>query len=179
MHRLILKLVFWYISSFVLPNQNEISFPNGRVNLLLNTPCWKTNDVLFFYNRYPCLQANRIKHDPSCCDDPEKLRTFLRQKNYLTTTIWHIFCFVLLMKKIEILRKILDNHQTWWWLTTGVTGPPKGQLISTCLFGIFNSSKKRTKKFNFTNMVRQVELILFFFWENWRHQKYIFELTDL
>ena len=101
LHRQILNLVFWYFSSFVLPNQNEISFPNGRVNLLLNTPCWKTNDVLFFYNRYPCLQANRIKHDPSCCDDPEKLRTFLRQKNHLTTTIWHIFCFALLMKKIE------------------------------------------------------------------------------
>ena len=45
---LVIKLVFWYISFFVLPNQNEISFPNNRVNLLLNTPCWKTNDVLFF-----------------------------------------------------------------------------------------------------------------------------------
>ena len=36
----------------------------------------------------------------------------------------------------------------------------KGQLISKCLFGIFNSPKKRTKKFEFTNMVPQVELFL-------------------
>ena len=35
----------------------------------------------------------------------------------------------------------------------------KGQLISKCLFGIFNSPKKRTKKFDFTTtMVPQVEL---------------------
>ena len=39
---------FLIFLSFVLPNQNEISFPNNWVNLLLNTPCWKTNDVLFF-----------------------------------------------------------------------------------------------------------------------------------
>ena len=29
----------------------------------------------------------------------------------------------------------------------------KGQLISKCLFGVFNSSKKRTKKFDSTTMV--------------------------
>ena len=34
----------------------------------------------------------------------------------------------------------------------------KGQLISKCLFGFFNSPKKRTKKFDFTTMVPQVEL---------------------
>ena len=28
----------------------------------------------------------------------------------------------------------------------------KGQLISKCFFGIFNSPKKRTKKFDFTSM---------------------------
>ena len=32
----------------------------------------------------------------------------------------------------------------------------KGQLISKCLFGIFNSSKKRMKKFNLITMVPQV-----------------------
>ena len=42
----------------------------------------------------------------------------------------------------------------------------KGQLISKCLFGIFNSPKKRTKKFDFTTMVTQVELLLFVFREN-------------
>ena len=34
----------------------------------------------------------------------------------------------------------------------------KGQLISKCLFGGFNSPKKRTKKFDFTTMVPQFEL---------------------
>ena len=31
-------------------------------------------------------------------------------------------------------------------------GPIKGQIISKCLFGIFNSPKKRTIKFNSTTM---------------------------
>ena len=55
----------------------------------------------------------------------------------------------------------------------------KDQLISKCLFGIFNSPKKQTKKFDFTTMVPQVELFSFVFWENWRHQKDISKLTDL
>ena len=46
------------------------------------------------------------------------------------------------------------------------SGNTKGQLISKCLFGIFNSPKKRMKKFDFTTMVPQVELFLFVFWEN-------------
>ena len=32
----------------------------------------------------------------------------------------------------------------------------KGQLISECLFGIFNSSKKRTKKFDLTTLRCQI-----------------------
>ena len=55
----------------------------------------------------------------------------------------------------------------------------KGQLISKCLFCIFNSSQKRMSKFDITTMVPQVELFLFVFWENWRHQKDISKLTDL
>ena len=53
----------------------------------------------------------------------------------------------------------------------------KGQLILKCLFGIFNSPKKLTKKFDFTTMVPQVELFSFVFWENWRHQKNYFEIN--
>ena len=45
---------------------------------------------------------------------------------------------------------------------------PKGQSISKCFFGMFNSPKKRTKKFDFTTNVPQVELFLFVLWENWR-----------
>ena len=39
----------------------------------------------------------------------------------------------------------------------------KGQLISKCLLGIFNSPKKRMKKFDSTTMVPQVEWFLFVF----------------
>ena len=52
----------------------------------------------------------------------------------------------------------------------------KGQLISKYLFGIFNSPKKQTKKFDFTTMVPQVELFSFVFWENWRHLKRHFKI---
>ena len=55
----------------------------------------------------------------------------------------------------------------------------KGQLISECLFGIFNSHKKQTKKFDFITMVPKVKFISFIFWENLRHQKDISKLTDL
>ena len=41
----------------------------------------------------------------------------------------------------------------------------KGPFISKCLFGIFNSLEKRTKKFNFTAaMIPQVQLFSFVFW---------------
>ena len=39
----------------------------------------------------------------------------------------------------------------------------KGHLISKWLFGILNSPKNWTKKFNFTTMIPQVDLFLFFF----------------
>ena len=55
----------------------------------------------------------------------------------------------------------------------------KGQLISKCLFSIFNSSKKQMIKFDFTTMVPQVKLFSFIFWENWKHQKDISKLIDL
>ena len=54
----------------------------------------------------------------------------------------------------------------------------KGQLISKCLFGVFNSSKKRMKKFDLTTMIPLVDLFSFVFWENWRHRKDISKLTD-
>ena len=41
----------------------------------------------------------------------------------------------------------------------------KGQLISKCLFVVLNSSKKRTKKFDLTTVIPQVELFSFNFWK--------------
>ena len=55
----------------------------------------------------------------------------------------------------------------------------KGHLISKCLFGVFNFSKKQTKKFDFTTIVSQVELFSFIFWKNSKIQKDILKLTDL
>ena len=55
----------------------------------------------------------------------------------------------------------------------------KGQLISKCFFGIFNSSKKRTKKFDLTTLIPQVELFLFVFGRIQNTKKDIWKLTDL
>ena len=54
--------------------------------------------------------------------------------------------------------------------------PPKGQLISKCLFCIFNSPKKRTKKFDFTTLVPQVKLFLFGFLGELKTPKRHFEI---
>ena len=42
----------------------------------------------------------------------------------------------------------------------------KGQLISKRLYGILNSSKKRTKKFDITTMIHISGRISFVFWKN-------------
>ena len=48
-----------------------------------------------------------------------------------------------------------------WLVNWGIV--TKGQLISKGLFGILNSSKKQTKKFDITTMVLQVDLFSFGF----------------
>ena len=53
----------------------------------------------------------------------------------------------------------------------------KGQLISKGLFGILNSSKKRTKKFDLTTMIPQVDLFSFVFWKNLKTPKRHFEIN--
>ena len=52
----------------------------------------------------------------------------------------------------------------WIWLYNKAAAFTKGQLISKCLFGIFNSPKKRTKnltlpKFRFFKKATQYETI--------------------
>ena len=80
-------------------------------------------------------------------------------------------------------HKVLQMSKLWFSrflnLKKKILCKCKGQLISKCLFGIFNSPKKWTKKIIFTAMVTQVELFSFVFWENWRHQKDISKLTDV
>ena len=55
----------------------------------------------------------------------------------------------------------------------------KGQTSSKWFFRAVVSSKKRMKEFYFTAMKPQVDLYLFVFGRNWRHQKNITKLTDL
>ena len=51
----------------------------------------------------------------------------------------------------------------------------EGQLISKCLFGVFNSSKKRTKKIALSTMIPQVKLFCVRFLEELKTPKRLFE----
>ena len=53
----------------------------------------------------------------------------------------------------------------------------KGQLISVGLFDIFNSPKKKKKKFNFTAMITQVDFFSFVFWKKLKTRKRNFEIN--
>ena len=55
----------------------------------------------------------------------------------------------------------------------------KGQTKSKWFFQANVSSKKQTNEFYFSTMKPQVDLFLFIFGGNWRHQKDISKLTDL
>ena len=61
---------------------------------------------------------------------------------------------------LEIIKKKVHLRKSFVYLSQ-----TKGQLISKCLFGIINPTKKRAKNSTFT-MLPQVELFLFIFWEN-------------
>ena len=54
----------------------------------------------------------------------------------------------------------------------------KGQIISKGHFGVFNSSKKQTKIFDFTTtMIPQVDFFSFVFWEKLKTPKKHFEIN--
>ena len=55
----------------------------------------------------------------------------------------------------------------------------KGQLISKCLLGVFNTPEKLKKKFDFTTMVPQVDLFSFVFWRKSKTPKTISKLSGL
>ena len=74
---------------------------------------------------------------------------------------WKFLYYVKIENWKDIKAKMFDQK-----VFQHIVGTCKGQLISKCLFGIFNSPKKRTKKFDFTTVVPQVELFSFIFWEN-------------
>ena len=53
----------------------------------------------------------------------------------------------------------------------------KGQIISKANYGILNSSKKQTNKFDFTTMIPQVDLFSFVFWRKLKTPKSYFEIN--
>ena len=55
----------------------------------------------------------------------------------------------------------------------------KGQLISKGHFSVSILPKKERKNSTNSTIVPQIDLFLFVFWENWRHQKVLSKLTDL
>ena len=65
----------------------------------------------------------------------------------------------------RIAKHLWQNYENLFLLIVRVNRG-KGQVISKCIFGIFNSPKKRTKKIVFTTMLPHVELFSFDFWEN-------------
>ena len=72
------------------------------------------------------------------------------------------------------------NQRQWSSLSTFKLynlGHTKGQLISKYIFGIFNSPKKQTKKFDSTTMVPQVDLFSFISWKNLKTLKKHFEIN--
>ena len=66
----------------------------------------------------------------------------------------------------------MENNDKYYVCAFSKSNDVKGQLISKCLFGILNASKKQTKKFDLTTMVTQVELFSFVSRKNWRHQRH-------
>ena len=76
----------------------------------------------------------------------------------------------------KIITFFTKEHFEWiMWICSAC----KGQLISKGLFGILNSPKKWTKKFDFTTMYLRLTCFRSFFGRNQRHQKDISKLTDL
>ena len=51
-----------------------------------------------------------------------------------------------------------------------------GQIISKGLFDVFDFLKKRTKEFDFTTMIPQVDLFSFVFWRKSKTSKNHFEI---
>ena len=68
---------------------------------------------------------------------------------------------------------------TWFLAFERISGGIfcKGQLISKCIFGIFNSPKRRTRKFDFTATVPQVKNGFVHFLGEFKAQKRHFEIN--
>ena len=63
-----------------------------------------------------------------------------------------------------------------WIIEFQLWGRPKGQLISKGVLMSSISSKKRTKEFDFTTMIPQIDLFSFVFWRKSKTPKNHFEI---
>ena len=95
-------------------------------------------------------------------------KPFKKKSNYLKMKFESSFCLTNESRAESIFSsKLLKTIFKVYWTCTMYIAQgsrhaselvtTKGQLILKCLFGIFNSPKKRMKKFDFTTMVPQVE----------------------
>ena len=88
-----------------------------------------------------------------------------------------IFFFSWKLKNMWHFSKVFKTYHYFWKKLNAIADiMHKGQLISKCLFGIFNSPKKRTNKFDFTTMKPQVDLSSFVFWRKLKTPKRHFEI---
>ena len=83
-------------------------------------------------------------------------------------------------KSLEPFRSCLLNSTTnsaqFWWKWDGLTVLFKGQLISKGVLMSSISSKKRTKEFDFTTMIPQIDMFSFVFWRKSKTPKNHFEI---
>ena len=117
------------------------------------------------------LIAQKVPPDHNSYLSAKKLLSF---RNHIV----QICYFTIFILHKDIWKCENSNHLFFktYLLTAAIFGSRicKGQLISKGLFGILNTPKKQTKKFDCTTIIPLVNLFSFVFWEkilNWRHQK--------
>ena len=151
--------------------------PSSKFHLRKPEVPHKYDTVLGVSTKYKMLPATRITKD------------VVRQQTnvfhgYYKSWLWENFQEAKVLRyynlsihssTITSLSKHLNTKYDWhlhYWkslrsLANRIQVHHKGQLSLKCLFGVFNSSKKRTKNSKFG------------FRKNWRYQKGISKLTDL
>ena len=98
---------------------------------------------------------------------------------YFSLLIWWKLALktidMILFTEIQKIDKEIRYRIQWkiFWFCI------KCQLISKCLFDVFNSSKKMNKNNLTWGTIVIKSKFLFVCWENWRYQKGISKLSDL
>ena len=140
------------------------------------TPLHKHLKCLYA-RRYTCLYVKRVGTlmFTKCLLNSLQKMEFLREGS----KILNRFVWIFLIEFCKELKSIYQSEIIHDAYLSKIISETKGQLISKGLFGILNSSKKRTKKL--TNLLWYLRSTCFrsFFGRIWRYQKDISKLTDL